>query len=136
MEKRRVKKETDLIRKMYKYFKSDKGEIAFLISIYQLFLLFELTGNKAITRIFLVSIGLIIIGLIIGYVSVKKLDTTSPYVMPYTQDYIRKDCLELIAMRNMLMQLEEKEIINSEPRELIDKALEHRLKWLDEPIKY
>lgn len=136
MEKRRVKKETDLIRKLYKYFKSGKGEIAFLISIYQLFLLFELTGNQAIIKIFFVSIGITIIGLIIGYVSVKKLDTTSPYVMPYTQDYIKKDVLQLYALLEIVDELNKKGIETGNARKYILEGLKYREKWLDEPIKH
>jgi len=141
MEKRKNRKETDIIRKMYKYFKSGKGEIAFFISLYQLYLLFELSGNEAIIRVIFVTILLGITGLVIGYVSIKKLDTTSPYVMPYTQDYIRKDTLELIAEREFIYSLmcgddEIKKEHYDNIIKLLDYAIKIREKWLDEPIEY
>ena len=130
--KNKVKKETDIFRKTYKYFKAGKGEISFFVSMYQLFLLFVLAGDYALIKVIILGCVLIVLNFLAGWYSVKKLDTTSPYVMPYTQDYIKKDVLELKALASFFEQMHNKGYIDSLPQDLIFEALPLREKWVDE----
>ena len=74
--------------------------------MYQLFLLFVLAGDYALIKVIILGCVLIVLNFLAGWYSVKKLDTTSPYVMPYTQDYIKKDlCEKLILDCNQLAKM-------------------------------
>ena len=132
------RKQTDRLRKLYKYFKAGRGEISFAISLYQLFLLFQLSGVNAYLRIVMAGSIISLLGVSIGWVSIKYLDTTSPYVMPYTQSYIRKDVLELMGLIEMNHALFENGTIGIKGYEAANikftQALDIRVQWLDEPI--
>ncbi len=133
-----MKKQTDRVRKLYKYFKAGRGEMAFAISLFQLFLLFELTEVDAYVRILIAGVVISLCGVSIGWFSVKYLDTTSPYVMPYTQDYIRKDVLQLRGLMNLNNALYVNGFINEVQYKKInddfDRGLKLRSRWLDKPI--
>ena len=80
------KKETDIVRKAYNYFKAARSELAFLATAYTAWRVTYTTFTWANV----LQIGALLIGgILIGYVSRKYLDTTNAYTNPFTQDYIK-----------------------------------------------
>ena len=87
-----MKRETGRFRENWNYFKRGKSEINFLLNIYQTILIIWAGSRIAggfwdlifFSIMFLVS--LFFIALIVGKYSLKKVDTSLPYINPFTQD--------------------------------------------------
>jgi hypothetical protein len=86
-------KETDPIRKLWQIFKAGKNEIFFIISLYNMFQLWRVTEND-MNNFYKLLFGLVILGLLIGYVEIKKLRPSQTFLNPYTQDNIRAGLLQ------------------------------------------
>jgi len=122
-----MKRQTGLFRKSWIFFKKGKSEIWFLISLYNTIQLWTLRGLNIYNGV-LFLIALAISAFFLGIVLTKKVDTTNPYVNPYTQDNIKASILFYQAMREWFKGNTDKAF------ELIDKSLEIRYKWLDKGL--
>lgn len=81
-------KDTKLFRKLYIYFKKGKGEIFFLISLYNTYLISKLSSDNI--EVFLMGLifTLFIVSIIVGYISAKYITPTTQIISPYAQDSI------------------------------------------------
>lgn len=83
-----MSKQTGLFRKLWIYFKKGKTEIWFLIGIWNTIQLWGLRGQDQ--RFIVILFGVFSIGsLFVGYILIKKVETTQTYVSPATQDAIK-----------------------------------------------
>jgi len=132
----KMKRHTGILRKMWIFFKKGKAEIWFLISLYNTIQLWAL-GGVNITYGIMALIGLAIGAFFIGIVLTKKVETTNPYVNPYTQDNIKASILFYEAFK---LYLEDCERIVQEKEKLkesinkVDEALQIRYNWLDRSL--
>lgn len=97
-----MKKETDFIRKLWDYFKNGKSEISFLISLYQLYLIYLIRDNNSLDHVVLIGIGFFIVSIVIGFFSVKKVKPTTVYTNPFSQDNIDLSLLSITYQRKLL----------------------------------
>jgi len=87
-------KKTGLLRKTWTYFKKGKTEIAFVLSIYNTVLIWWKLGDLNLffkninTFIMLFTPIYFVISIIMGKYITINVDTTIPFVNPFTQDSI------------------------------------------------
>ena len=85
-------RETGPFRRYWNYFKRGKSEINFLLNIYQTIIIIwaggTITGNTGSLIAFSICFGvfLFLVSLVIGKYSLTKVDTSMPYINPFTQD--------------------------------------------------
>ncbi len=88
-------RETGRFRVRWNYFKRGKSEINFLLTIYNTILIIwaggTITGNTGSLISFSIVFGVVLffVSLVIGKYSLKKLDTSMPYINPFIQDVTR-----------------------------------------------
>lgn len=89
-----IEKDTGPLRQNWNYFKRGKSEINFLLNIYQTIIIIwagsRIAGGFWDLLIFsgIFGIALLIISVIIGKYSLTKVDTSMPFINPFTQDIV------------------------------------------------
>ncbi len=92
MEKEHNEKEKGKIRTLWTYFKKGKAELWFILSIYNSFILSQLKGNTVMHIIYVwLILGFIGGSIIIGWYVTKRIETQTPYISPYTQDFLKAE---------------------------------------------
>lgn len=90
-----AEKETGFFRRQWNYFKRGKGELNFLLNIYQTLVLIwgvdvitrsNNTGLISITVLF--GLSIFVLSLIIGRYSLVKVDPTLVFLNPFSQDIV------------------------------------------------
>jgi hypothetical protein len=97
-------KNTGTLRKTWVYFKKGKNESAFLLSIYNTVLIWWNLGNWDAyfknMKLFIILFfpTFIIISILVGKYVTRNVDTTNPYINPFTQDNISAGILSSEAL--------------------------------------
>jgi hypothetical protein len=118
------KKQTGLFRKLWVIFRDGKGEIWFLMSLYNTFQLWKMRQQNMNT-FYLMMIGLFGLALVWGYIDIKKVKTSNPYLQPYAQDTLKASIL----LYDGFIELIDGQMENAK-QYFID-AKELREKWID-----
>jgi len=116
--------ETGTIRKLWTYFKKGKAEIWFLLSLYNTIQLWSIRGQKPELGISIILL-LSIVSIGVGYYIIKNVETTNPFVNPYTQDSL----ISTISLQNGLIELAKGN--NEKAIEYFLEAKRLRDKWID-----
>lgn len=120
-----MKSETDIFRQILIYFRKGKSELWFLIGIYNTIQLWYLSEGK-VSNLLMIIFGSLIICILFGYIVIKKLETSNPYVNPFTQDTITASLLFYEALKYMILEDREKALFN------IEEAIKLRERWVME----
>ena len=133
-----MKRETGLFRKAWIFFKKGKSEIWFVISLYNTIQLWTIQGiNPYRGCCVLVLLG--VSAFFLGIFLTKKVETTNPYVNPYTQDNIKASILFYEAFKiyienELEFDLDEAESNLNIALEKVNEALKIRYKWRDKGL--
>lgn len=124
-------KKTGQTRKLWVFFKRGRSELQLFVSLISSIFVWYSLGNleRVIPNLFdFVKVFVpvyVISSLLLGYYVIKKVDTTRPYINPFTQDNINSSIYENEALIEYMRGNNEKAI------ELLTNAQILRKKWVD-----